>query len=197
MLLVTNWGTSKGTTCHLRGARLGACENHTIVRILSNPINHILRGPTGGFLCLGLVLRLWRHTPRPAPQPSRLPMPPTLLLPKARKQAASRHERRPVLVTWHKTEIAVYSTREADIVAKASWTQFTCNFLYSVWLLNLRAPKSSWRTLSELYTLRKLEYQCTVPGGPYTKPPCTRRTSKPIGRSLLPPWNWMTPLPRF
>ena len=58
MLLVTDRGTSKGTTCHLRGAWLGACENHTF-RILSNPINDILLGPTGGFLSLGLVLRLW------------------------------------------------------------------------------------------------------------------------------------------
>ena len=40
-------------------------------------------------------------------------------------------------------------------------------------MLNLRAPKSSWRTLSELYTLRKLEYHHTVPGGPYNRPICT------------------------
>ena len=33
-------------------------------------------------------------------------------------------------------------------------------------VLNLRAPKSSWRTLWKLYTLRKLEYHRTVPGGP-------------------------------
>ena len=30
-------------------------------------------------------------------------------------------------------------------------------------VLNMRAPKSSWRTLSELYSLRKLEYHRTVP----------------------------------
>ena len=40
-------------------------------------------------------------------------------------------------------------------------------------VLNMRAPKSSWRTLSELYTLRKLEYHRTVPGGPYSRPMCT------------------------
>ena len=40
-------------------------------------------------------------------------------------------------------------------------------------VLNLRAPKSSWRTLSELYMLRKLEYHRTVPGGPYARPICT------------------------
>ena len=40
-------------------------------------------------------------------------------------------------------------------------------------VLNMRAPKSSWRTLSELYTLR--EYHRTVPGGPYSRPICTKR----------------------
>ena len=39
-------------------------------------------------------------------------------------------------------------------------------------VLNMRAPKSSWRTLSELYTLRKLEYHRTVPSGPYSRPIC-------------------------
>ena len=34
-------------------------------------------------------------------------------------------------------------------------------------VLNMRAPKSSWRTLSELYRLRKLQYYRTVPGGSY------------------------------
>ena len=42
-------------------------------------------------------------------------------------------------------------------------------------VLNMRAPKSSWRTLSELYTLRKLEYHRTVPSGPYSRPICTKR----------------------
>ena len=42
-------------------------------------------------------------------------------------------------------------------------------------VLNMRAPKFSWRTLSELYTLRKLEYHRTFPGGPYSRPICTER----------------------
>ena len=37
-------------------------------------------------------------------------------------------------------------------------------------VLNLWAPKTSWRTLSELNSLPKLEYHRTVPGGPYTRP---------------------------
>ena len=40
-------------------------------------------------------------------------------------------------------------------------------------VLNMRAPKSSWRTLSEVYTLRKLEYHRTVLGGPYSRRICT------------------------
>ena len=42
-------------------------------------------------------------------------------------------------------------------------------------VLNPRAAKSSWRTLSELYTLRKLVYHRTVPSGPYSRPICTER----------------------
>ena len=42
-------------------------------------------------------------------------------------------------------------------------------------VFNLRAPNSSWRTLSELYTLRKLEYHRTIPGGPYIPPLCSER----------------------
>ena len=33
-------------------------------------------------------------------------------------------------------------------------------------VLNVRAPKPSWRTLSDVYTLRKLEYHRTVRQGP-------------------------------
>ena len=39
-------------------------------------------------------------------------------------------------------------------------------------VLNLRAPECSWRTLSQLYTLPKLEYHRTVHGGPYARPIC-------------------------
>ena len=40
---------------------------------------------------------------------------------------------------------------------------------------NMWAPKSPWRTLSELSTLHKLEYHRTVPGGPYSRQICTER----------------------
>ena len=53
--------------------------------------------------------------------------------------------------------------------------------------LNLRAPKSSWRTLSELYTLRKLEYHRTVPGGPYPRPICTQRDFQERLKDLVAP----------
>ena len=49
--------------------------------------------------------------------------------PNARMQATSLQERQLVLATWQKTEIAVYSTREKDMVAKASRTEFTCSVL--------------------------------------------------------------------
>ena len=39
----------------------------------------------------------------------------------------------------------------------------------------MRAPKSLWRTLTEPYTLCKLEYHRTVPSGPYSRPICTER----------------------
>ena len=51
-------------------------------------------------------------------------------------------------------------------------------------VLNMRAPKSSWRTRSELYTLRKLEYHRTVPGGPYSRPICTERAFQARGKEL-------------
>ena len=54
--------------------------------------------------------------------------------PNAREQAASLQKRRPVLATWQKTEIAVYSTGETDMVAKACRSEFTCSVLYSVFL---------------------------------------------------------------
>ena len=40
-------------------------------------------------------------------------------------------------------------------------------------VLNLREPKSSWSTLSELHTLSKLQYHRTVPDGPYAPPICS------------------------
>ena len=54
-------------------------------------------------------------------------------------------------------------------------------------VLNLRAPDSLWRTLSELYTLRKLEYHRTVPGGPYPRPICTERDFQACWNELVAP----------
>ena len=54
-------------------------------------------------------------------------------------------------------------------------------------VLNMRNPKSSWRTLSELYTLRTLEYHLTVPGGPYSRPICTERDFQARWKELLAP----------
>ena len=54
-------------------------------------------------------------------------------------------------------------------------------------VLNMRAPKSSWRTLSELYTLRKLEYHRTVRGGPYSRHICTERHFQARWKELVAP----------
>ena len=59
---------------------------------------------------------------------------------------------------------------------------------------NMRAPKSSWRTLSEVYTLRKLEYHCTVPGGPHSRPICTKRAFQARGKELVPPVQFDDPV---
>ena len=52
-------------------------------------------------------------------------------------------------------------------------------------LLNLSAPKPSWTTLSELYTLRKMEYHHTVPGGHYSWPICTKRDFQAHWKELV------------
>ena len=54
-------------------------------------------------------------------------------------------------------------------------------------VLHMRPPKSSWRTLLELYTLRKLEYHRTVPGGPYSRPICTERDFQARWQELVAP----------
>ena len=54
-------------------------------------------------------------------------------------------------------------------------------------VLNMRAPKSSWRTLSELYALRRLEYHRTVPSGPYSRPICTERAFHARWKELVCP----------
>ena len=54
--------------------------------------------------------------------------------PKAREQASSLQERQLVLATRQKTEIAVYTRVETNMVAKAKRTKFTCSLLFSVLL---------------------------------------------------------------
>ena len=54
-------------------------------------------------------------------------------------------------------------------------------------VLYMRAPKSSWRTLWELYTLRKLQHHRTVPGGPYSRPICTERAFQARWKELVAP----------
>ena len=54
-------------------------------------------------------------------------------------------------------------------------------------VLNMRDPKSSLRTLSELYTLRTLEYHRTIPGGPYSHPICTQQDFQARWKQLVAP----------
>ena len=54
-------------------------------------------------------------------------------------------------------------------------------------MLNMRAPKSSWRTLSELYTLRKLDYHRSVPGACYSPTICTERAFQAHWKELVAP----------
>ena len=61
-------------------------------------------------------------------------------------------------------------------------------------VLNMRAPKSLWRTLSELYTLRKLEYHRTVPGGPYSSPICTEWYFQARSKELVAPLELYPPV---
>ena len=79
-------------------------------------------------------------------------------------------------VQYVKTATSTQTTGEA---CKAAVEAYTASLLPPTAMcelvLNTRAPKSSWRTLSELYTLRKLQYHCTVPDGPYSRPICTER----------------------
>ena len=71
------------------------------------------------------------------------------------------------------------STQTTDEACKAADEADAASLLPPIAMcelvLNMRAPKSSWRSLSELYTLRKLEYHRTVPGGPYSRRICTER----------------------
>ena len=54
-------------------------------------------------------------------------------------------------------------------------------------VLNMRAPKSSWRTPSQLQALRKLEYHRTIPTGPYSRPICTERVFQARWKELVAP----------
>ena len=54
-------------------------------------------------------------------------------------------------------------------------------------MLNMRAPKSSWKTLSKRYTLRKLEYHRNIPGAPYSRPICTERDFQAGWKELVAP----------
>ena len=77
-------------------------------------------------------------------------------------------------VQYVNTTTSTHTTGEA---CKAAVEAYTDSLLPPTAMcelvLNMRAPKSSWRTLSELYTRRKLEFHRTVPSGPYCRPICT------------------------
>ena len=76
-------------------------------------------------------------------------------------------------------QLPLYAPHTTSEASKAAFEAYAASLLPSIavceLVLNLRAPKSSWRTLSELYKLRKLEYHHTIPGGPHTRPICTER----------------------
>ena len=60
-------------------------------------------------------------------------------------------------------------------------------------VLNLRAPKSSCTSLSELYTLRKLDYHRNVLNGPYTRPLGTQWNFQARWKELAGPLEWDDP----
>ena len=63
-------------------------------------------------------------------------------------------------------------------------------------VLNMRAPKSSWRTHLELYKLRKLEYHRTVPGGPCSRPICPEQDFQARWKELVSPVQLDPPVAR-
>ena len=83
------------------------------------------------------------------------------------------------------------STHTTGEACKAAAKAYTASLLPPTAMcelvLNTRAPKSSWRTLSELYTLRKLECHRTVPGGPYSCQICTERAFQARWKELVAP----------
>ena len=60
--------------------------------------------------------------------------------------------------------------------------------------LDLRAPTSSWRTVLELYTLRRLEYRCTRLGGPYSGRISTKRYLQARCKDLVTPMDLDPPV---
>ena len=92
------------------------------------------------------------------------------------------------------------STHTPGEACKAAVEAYTASLLPPTAMcelvLNMRAPKSSWRTLSELYTLRKLEYHRTSLVAPTPVQFVPSGLSKPVGRSWSPSCNCMTVLPR-
>ena len=90
------------------------------------------------------------------------------------------------------------STQTAGEACKAAVEAYTASLLPPTIMcelvLNMGAPQSSWRTLSELYTLRKLEYHRTVPGGPYSRPICTERDCQACWHNLVAPVELDTPV---
>ena len=83
------------------------------------------------------------------------------------------------------------STQTTGEACKAAVEAYTASLLPPTAMcelvLNMGAPKSSWRTLSELYTLRKLGYHRTVPSGPYSRPICTERAFQARCKELVAP----------
>ena len=81
------------------------------------------------------------------------------------------------------------STRTTGEACKAAVEAYATSLLPPTAMcelvLNMRAPESSWRTLSELYTLHKFEYHRTVPSGPYSQPICTERAFQARWKELV------------
>ena len=83
------------------------------------------------------------------------------------------------------------STQTTGEACKAAVEAYTASLLppsaMCELVLHMRGPNSSWRTLSELYTLHKLEYHRTVPSGPYSRPICTERDFQAGRKELVAP----------
>ena len=79
-------------------------------------------------------------------------------------------------------------------VCKGAVEAYAASILYPTAMcelvLNLHGPKSSWGTLTDLYTLCWLEYRCTIPGGSYTRPLCTQRDFQVRWKELMGHVEW-------